>query len=192
MQDFAIYNLARKSKGKFVSPVPVTGNDIFRALESLKPIAEMTGRVNQLNAEIEAGCPFESAVAGLRASVPDVTWYPETQFCYMKNASDWFFAAKGGHNNESHNHNDIGTFILYKGSVPIFADAGVGTYTKSTFDHNRYTIWSMQSSWHNLPAINGKPQKNGAHYKASDVMVSDLVFFPEPSLYASVLNRYSN
>jgi hypothetical protein len=91
----------------------------------------------------------------------------------MKNASDWFFAAKGGHNNESHNHNDIGTFILYKGAVPIFADAGVGTYTKTTFDHNRYTIWSMQSRWHNLPAINGKPQKNGAHYKASDIVVSD-------------------
>ena len=172
MQDFAIYNLARKAEGRFAAPRPVVGNDIFRALESMKPLAEMSVRVEQLNAKIAAGQSLESLLAGLRTSVPDYTWYPETQFCYIKNDSDWFFAAKGGHNNESHNHNDIGTFILYKGSVPVFVDAGVGTYTKSTFDRNRYTIWSMQSGWHNLPVINGKFQKNGAKYKASDIVTS--------------------
>ena len=172
MQDFAIYNLARKTEGRFAAPKPMVGNDIFRALESMKPLAEMSARVEQLNAKIAAGQSLESLLAGLRTSVPDYTWYPETQFCYIKNDSDWFFAAKGGHNNESHNHNDIGTFILYKGSVPVFVDAGVGTYTKSTFDRNRYTIWSMQSGWHNLPVINGKFQKNGAKYKASDIVTS--------------------
>lgn len=172
MQDFAIYNLARKTEGRFAAPKPMVGNDIFRALESMKPLAEMSARVEQLNAKIAAGQSLESLLAGLRTSVPDYTWYPETQFCYIKNESDWFFAAKGGHNNESHNHNDIGTFILYKGSVPVFVDAGVGTYTKSTFDRNRYTIWSMQSGWHNLPVINGKFQKNGAKYKASDIVTS--------------------
>ena len=172
MQDFAIYNLARKAEGRFAAPRPVVGNDIFRALESMKPLAEMSVRVEQLNAKIAAGQSLESLLAGLRTSVPDYTWYPETQFCYIKNDSDWFFAAKGGHNNESHNHNDIGTFILYKGSVPVFVDAGVGTYTKTTFGKDRYTIWSMQSGWHNLPVINGKCQKNGAKYKASDIVAS--------------------
>ena len=172
MQDFAIYNLARKAEGRFAAPRPVVGNDIFRALESMKPLAEMSVRVEQLNAKIAAGQSLESLLAGLRTSVPDYTWYPETQFCYIKNDSDWFFAAKGGHNNESHNHNDIGTFILYKGSVPVFVDAGVGTYTKTTFSKDRYTIWSMQSGWHNLPVINGKCQKNGAKYKASDIVAS--------------------
>ena len=172
MQDFAIYNLARKAEGRFAAPRPVVGNDIFRALESMKPLAEMSVRVEQLNAKIAAGQSLESLLAGLRTSVPDYTWYPETQFCYIKNDSDWFFAAKGGHNNESHNHNDIGTFILYKGSVPVFVDAGVGTYTKTTFGKDRYTIWSMQSGWHNLPVINGKCQMNGAKYKASDIVAS--------------------
>ena len=172
MQDFAIYNLARKAEGRFAAPRPVVGNDIFRALESMKPLAEMSVRVEQLNAKITAGQSLESLLAGLRTSVPDYTWYPETQFCYIKNEPDWFFAAKGGHNNESHNHNDIGTFILYKGSVPVFVDAGVGTYTKTTFGKDRYTIWSMQSGWHNLPVINGKCQKNGAKYKASDIVAS--------------------
>ena len=30
----------------------------------------------------------------------------------------------------------------------------------------------MQSGWHNLPVINGKFQKNGAKYKASDIVTS--------------------
>jgi hypothetical protein len=102
-----------------------------------------------------------------------MTWYPETEFCYIKNsATGWFFAAKGGHNNESHNHNDIGTFILYKEGVPVFVDAGVGTYTKQTFSGERYNIWTMQSAWHNLPVINGWTQKNGGQYRSSDVKVS--------------------
>ena len=169
MQDFAIYNLARKSQGKFAQPRPVLGNDIFRSLESLKYINEMTQRVNQLNEQIASGGSLDQSIAQLRRHVPVFTWYPETEFCYIKNSKDWFFAAKGGHNNESHNHNDIGTFILYKGAVPVFVDAGVGTYTKKTFSKERYAIWSMQSNWHNLPVINGKTQKNGREYESRSV-----------------------
>lgn len=169
MQDFAIYNLARKSQGKFAQPGPVLGNDIFRSLESLKYINEMTQRVNQLNEQIASGGSLDQSIAQLRRHVPVFTWYPETEFCYIKNSKDWFFAAKGGHNNESHNHNDIGTFILYKGAVPVFVDAGVGTYTKKTFSKERYAIWSMQSNWHNLPVINGKTQKNGREYESRSV-----------------------
>ena len=29
-------------------------------------------------------------------------------------------AAKGGFNNESHNHNDVGTFSLYVNTIPVF------------------------------------------------------------------------
>src|SRR5690606_39665769 len=66
-----------------------------------------------------------------------------TEFLYLKDANT-FFAAKGGYNNESHNHNDIGSFILYKEGKPLFIDAGVGTYTKKTFSNERYDIWTMQ------------------------------------------------
>ena len=173
MMDFAIYNLGRGIHAEFDTPDPVVWNDIYRALESLKSIGEMTSRVEDLNKRIGSKLSFSDCLAGLRASVPQVTWYPQTQFCYIKNKSDWFFAAKGGHNNESHNHNDIGTFILYKGGVPMFVDAGVGTYTKKTFSSERYTIWSMQSLWHNLPAINGVAQMQGAEYRASSVSVQD-------------------
>jgi hypothetical protein len=97
------------------------------------------------------------------------TWYPQTQFCYMKSKQGFFLAAKGGHNNESHNHNDVGTFSLYVSETPMFIDAGVGTYTRQTFSSERYSIWTMQSNYHNLPLVNGVPQHVGAAYKSKDV-----------------------
>lgn len=102
--------------------------------------------------------------------VPPCTWYPETEFCYLTNKKGWFLAAKGGFNNESHNHNDVGSFSLYINTTPILIDAGVGTYTRQTFGRERYTIWTMQSNYHNLPMINGIPQSYGQQYKATDVV----------------------
>ena len=80
-----------------------------------------------------------------------------------------YLAAKGGHNDESHNHNDIGNFIVYADSSPVIIDVGQGTYTRKTFSSERYTIWMMQSAYHNLPAINGVMQKNGREFKATNV-----------------------
>ena len=81
----------------------------------------------------------------------------------------FFFAAKGGYNNESHNHNDVGTFVLYYNNDPILIDAGVGTYMAKTFSNQRYDIWTMQSAYHNLPMINGFQQSFGTKFKSSDV-----------------------
>lgn len=117
---------------------------------------------------------------------PAYTWYPETEFCYMTNKEGFFLAIKGGFNNESHNHNDVGSFSLYLDTVPLFIDAGVGTYTRQTFSHERYTIWTMQSNYHNLPAINGVQQSYGAEYRSSDVM-----FKPgRMSFSADIANAY--
>ena len=102
-------------------------------------------------------------------TTPMHIWYPETEFCYMKNKSGIFFAAKGGYNDESHNHNDAGTFSVWINNNPILIDAGVGTYTRQTFSGERYSIWTMQSNYHNLPMINGVPQQHGRKYKATEV-----------------------
>lgn len=99
---------------------------------------------------------------------PDFTWYPQTEFCYMRSGNA-FLAAKGGFNNESHNHNDVGTFILAFDNVPVMIDAGVGTYTRQTFSKDRYKIWTMQSDYHNLPMINGTAEQFGSQYKARNV-----------------------
>jgi hypothetical protein len=80
-----------------------------------------------------------------------------------------FVAAKGGHNNESHNHNDVGNFIVYIDGKPVLVDAGVETYTAKTFGPQRYEIWTMQSAYHNLPTINGIMQSAGAAFAATAV-----------------------
>jgi hypothetical protein len=83
-----------------------------------------------------------------------------------KEGSDkgFYFAAKGGHNGEQHNHNDVGSFILFYDGNPVLIDAGVGTYTRETFSKERYNIWTMQSNYHNVPLINGVPQQDGRSF----------------------------
>ena len=169
MQDFAIYNLADPAKGEFKRPKPVVWTDAYRCLESLRYMPQMCSAVEELNAKAASGVALDNLKSDLRRHVPSFTWYPQTEFCYMSNGKGWFLAAKGGYNNESHNHNDIGTFILYVDGEPMFVDAGVGTYTKKTFSKERYTIWSMCSDYHNLPVINGVTQKDGAQYRSSSV-----------------------
>ena len=92
------------------------------------------------------------------------TWYPETQICYMREKDGFFVASKGGHNAQSHNHNDIGTVSLYYKAIPFLIDAGVGTYITKTFSSHRYEIWSMQANYHNVPMLNGIPEKEGRQY----------------------------
>ncbi len=86
----------------------------------------------------------------------------------------FFGAIKGGHNGENHNHNDVGSFLIFTSdSEPLFIDAGVGVYTKDTFSEKRYTIWSMQSSWHNLPDLNGTAQRDGTNRRAAHFSYAD-------------------
>jgi hypothetical protein len=80
-----------------------------------------------------------------------------------------YLAAKGGHNAESHNHNDIGSFIVYCDGAPMIIDPGVLTYTSKSFFSERYTIWAMQSAYHNLPIVDGVQQKDGRQYKADNI-----------------------
>ncbi len=81
-----------------------------------------------------------------------------------------FFAAKGGNNNECHNHNDVGNFIVFKDGTPFIVDSGPMVYSALTFkEETRYTIWTNKSEYHNTPTIGGKNQPVGKEYAATDV-----------------------
>ncbi len=80
------------------------------------------------------------------------------------------FAMKGGHNKESHNHNDVGHFVVYADGAPLIIDVGVGTYCADTFNENRYKIFTMRSSYHNLPTFNDVEQRNGFEYHSEDAV----------------------
>lgn len=88
-------------------------------------------------------------------------------------AQGLYLAMKGGHNQENHNHNDVGQFVVYSNGEPLIIDAGVGTYTANTFNENRYTIWTMRSCYHNLPSFNGAEQKDGFQYKAENLVYDE-------------------
>jgi hypothetical protein len=112
-------------------------------------------------------------------------WLPDIQVMYARSeggsADGWFVAAKGGHNAESHNHNDVGSFVVYIDGFPALVDVGVETYSRKTFSGSRYDIWTMQSGYHNLPTVNGVSQKAGRKYKAKDVYYNSADKFAELS-----------
>lgn len=101
-------------------------------------------------------------------------WLPELQMMAARDKGQsgdgLYLAVKGGHNDERHNHNDVGSFIVYENSRPLLIDIGVGIYTDKTFSAQRYGIWTMQSAFHNLPTINGFQQAHGKDYRATDVV----------------------
>ena len=102
-------------------------------------------------------------------------WLPDLQIMTARRGN-LYVALKGGTNGESHNHNDVGSFIVYGGEggvTPLFIDPAVGEYTAQTFSDDRYSIWTMQSQYHNLPQINGIDQKDGKEYAAKMVSHKD-------------------
>ena len=82
----------------------------------------------------------------------------------------FFLAAKGGNNGESHNHNDIGNFIVYVDGKPLFIDLGTEEYKAQTFGKNRFDLWYLQSRYHNCPTIGGILQEEGKAYQANNAV----------------------
>ena len=80
-----------------------------------------------------------------------------------------YLAAQGGNNGKSHNHNDVGNFLVYAGGAPAIIDVGVETYTAKTFSAQRYEIWTMQSAYHNCPTMDGVMQSAGRQFAAVEV-----------------------
>jgi len=70
-------------------------------------------------------------------------------------------ALAGGHNDEAHNHNDIGHFNVWVGEELIIPDLGAPFYTSDFFGPNRYSYLSASSRGHNCPIINGHEQLAG-------------------------------
>ena len=99
-------------------------------------------------------------------------WLPDTEVAGARDKEGsylgFFYGAKGGFNAESHNHNDVGSFVMYYDGKPCIIDLGREEYNAKTFSPRRYEIWTMQSGFHNLPVINGIEQKEGAEYKANN------------------------
>ena len=105
---------------------------------------------------------------GQAAGLPEDVYLPDLQVRVVRRGG-WALACKGGHNGENHNHNDIGSFILFRDGEPAVADAGNMVYTAKTFSEERYTLWNVRAGWHNVPLIGGREQREGAEHAARHV-----------------------
>jgi len=116
------------------------------------------------------------AQSGAAPPLPRDAWFPSDDMQLMAardredSADGLFVAAWGSHNAQSHNHNDVGNAVVFVDGAPVLVDAGRPTYTSQTFSARRYEIWAMQSAYHNLPTINGRMQKDGAAFRARNVV----------------------
>ncbi len=95
---------------------------------------------------------------------------------YIRNTGKYGFAAKGGYNDEPHNHNDIGSFIFVSDNKQILADFGAGKYTRQYFSDERYSYLVTSSRGHSVPIINGEYQKSGRNYRAEVISADKNAF----------------
>lgn len=70
-------------------------------------------------------------------------------------------ALKGGHNQEHHNHNDVGSFVVVLANEPLLLDPGGEVYTSRTFSSRRYESNVLNSFGHPVPIVAGKLQRTG-------------------------------
>ncbi len=111
---------------------------------------------------------------------PFVTTESDTTFIFP--AAKWYLstskdrtvsiAAKAGHNSEAHNHNDVGSFQIFKNGQQMLSDIGTGVYDKFYFSDIRYSIFCAGSQGHNVPIINGKTQEVGRNHTAENVVMT--------------------
>lgn len=108
--------------------------------------------------------------------LPGEVWSPSTQVWLARAAegspAGLAVVLKGGHNDENHNHNDVGSVIVASDGVPVVVDAGRPTYTAQTFGPDRYDIWTMQSDWHSVPRVSGMSQPPGRAFAATDARLT--------------------
>ena len=118
-------------------------------------------------------------------------WFPDLQVMAVRDkngSTDGFYvAAKGGHNAEAHNHNDVGSYVVYYDGQPLLIDVGRGDYTQRTFNDQRYNIWFNRSDYHNLPTVNGFSQSAAIEYKATDVSYKAS---PNPTFSVDIAKAY--
>ncbi|KPK83473.1 MAG: hypothetical protein AMJ81_08205 [Phycisphaerae bacterium SM23_33] len=85
---------------------------------------------------------------------------PDTGFAKLRAARRKATAigVLAGRNDWPHNHNDIGSFVLYANRRFVIVDPGAPRYTKKTFSRERFDILFCSSRGHSVPVVNGRYQ----------------------------------
>lgn len=89
-----------------------------------------------------------------------VTYFADNSCYLIKRTGAYGFATKGGNNGESHNHIDVGTFILSRNNKQIICDIGSGPYEEGYHTEKRYTFFHPSAYSHSIPIIDGEGEDN--------------------------------
>lgn len=98
--------------------------------------------------------------------LPPRSEFPVGQVWLMRDGCDLSVAVKGGHNDEHHNHNDIGSYYLVSRGKLLSGDPGNEVYTSRTFSSRRYASKVLSSYAHPVPVVDGKLQSTGRKFAA--------------------------
>ena len=121
--------------------------------------------------------PVTQAVAQTVSSAPlsrsSACVLPDAKWLIFRDVYANAGAIKGGHNDEPHNHNDVGSFFFLLHGSEVLTDLGAGEYVKDSFSDKRYTIFTNNSFSHSVPIINGNGQKTGREYSACEYLFTN-------------------
>ena len=160
--------------GSAIGDTVMTGFAAFCAAQRDQSAESLAGRIGSLGRHLRM-LTTRSVLLKTAPREPLLadSWWPAIEVMAARSqsgsADGLYLAAKGGHNDESHNHNDVGNFIVYLNGRPVLIDAGSQTYTAKTFSSRRYELWNNQSAYHNLPTINGVMQRQGGEFSAGRI-----------------------
>lgn len=101
------------------------------------------------------------------------TFYFQDSALFLKKTSRYSFYAKAGHNDEPHNHNDVGSFALNSDGIDLLCDIGRGVYNRKYFSESRYEIFCTSSLGHNVPYSGAEVQLAGEKYAGDMSLEND-------------------
>ena len=156
--------------------------DLFAKFPKSKAVARygfeyrLTDKASPLFAD-GGGTPDRRFVGICREIWPDLRDATGEERSSFPDAQVWIFrpgggrggisiGLKGGHNDEFHNHNDVGSYDIAVDDVIVTGDVGGEVYTKRTFSRQRYESKVLNSYAHPVPRVGGALQGTGAKFRA--------------------------
>jgi hypothetical protein len=93
---------------------------------------------------------------------------PQSQWFIARDVANGIAVAlKGGANDEPHNHNDVGSFVLLQGDATPIAELGAPIYDRAFFrPDTRYGYLAAGSQGHSVPVVAGLTQRAGSGTRA--------------------------
>jgi len=89
---------------------------------------------------------------------------PNLGIAKLQGAAGLVLGIKAGHNGEHHNHNDVGSFLIFQDGIQYICDPGAPIYTAATFSSRRYESAFTNSRGHSVPVIAGQLQSTGSQF----------------------------